>query len=238
MIFLIKFASKGRPAKFIDGLNNIRSTISKDAQYHILCTLDVNEQWANEYNKLINKTDLTNVSFANTEKSLGKIHAINYGVNEYTGKWDCLINFSDDMAFVVNGWDKIISDRIKLSWKDSLDFFAHFNDGFVGDKLPTMSIMGREYYERFFYIYPNCYKSFSCDAEAMYVAMMLNRHKYFPDCLFKHFHPGNMRMATDQTYRENDVHSKQDTEVYFNRLNKNFYVNNPIHVPFEIHKRK
>jgi hypothetical protein len=88
--------------------------------------------------------------------------------------------------------------------------------------------MGREYYERFFYIYPDCYKSFSCDAEAMYVAKFLNKHCYFSEVFFRHEHPSNngRQELNDGTYHKSAGHGVEDVEVYFKRLKKLFYVNN------------
>lgn len=225
MNLLIKYASRGRHAKFLQGMKNIEETISKDAIYAVCISID-----ADDKQMLSVKAE----QFHNAQIFIGvpdgKVAAINRDINELPKEieWDILINYSDDMRFVVQDWDKILIDKIQSVWGDSLDFFAHFNDGYVGEKLPTMSIMGREYYERFFYIYPPCYKSVSCDAEAMFVAQMLGKWHYFPDVLFKHEHPVNVRAVYDSVYRANDTFTKQDTDTFHRRLNKFFYVNNPV----------
>lgn len=222
---LIKYATRGRHAKFLQGMKNIQETISKDAKYCILVSVDLDDKQMSEVDP---------DRFGTHVKVFpgypdGKVAAINRDINEVKDfDWDILINYSDDMRFVVQDWDKILIEKIKSVWGESLDFFAHFNDGYVGEKLPTMSIMGREYYERFFYVYPPCYKSVSCDAEAMFVAQMLGKWHYFPEILFKHEHPVNAGVKTDAVYARNESFTSQDTDTFHRRLNKFFYVNNPL----------
>jgi hypothetical protein len=152
----------------------------------------------------------------------GKIGAINRDM-EKAGDWQILVNFSDDMVFKVSGWDKILRQKVSSVWGDSTDFFAHFNDGYIGDALATMSIIGREYYERDGYIYHPSYKSFSCDAEAYYVAIARGRHHYFDDVIFKHEHPSNNKSTrNDSLYKQNAKVAGGDTQNYFRRLNNNF----------------
>ena len=150
-----------------------------------------------------------------------KIAAINRDMDK-AGDWDILVNMSDDFFFVQPGWDNHIRQRAKDNWPNSLDWVAHFNDGVCGDALPTMSIMGREYYERDSYIYHPSYKSFSCDAEFMYVAMMRGKYKYFPEILARHQHPSSSPMPNDELYRINSTYTEHDVKVYFERLKRYF----------------
>ena len=227
MRLLIKYATRNRPDKFRAAMKNILSTIKTD-DFQIIVSIDSDDT------QMIHIA--TNETFRNTEfwinQPAGKIGAIN--ANVPLSGWDWLVNMSDDMVFIKKGWDEIMVEKVKSVWGDSLDWFANFNDGYQGERLPTMSIMGREYYERFFYIYAPCYKSLSCDAEAMYVAMTLNRYHYFPEVLFKHEHPANSKgVKSDQLYVENEKHQPHDTRVYFERLLKNFYVNVCGPTPFD-----
>lgn len=241
MKILIKYASRGRPDLYKQSIENITQSIKTD-NYNILVTADRDDLTMYdtdilEFNKKYPKVK------AIYGYSVSKVHAINRDLERLEefgfADFDLLINFSDDMKFVVNGWDEIMVNLIKQRWPDTLDFFAHFNDGYVGDKLPTMSIMGREYYERFGWIYAPFYKGFSCDAEAMFVAQMLEKHHYFETLLFKHLHPSNdpQNVPSDATYQLNDKFGHPDTEMYFKRKAKLFYVNNPACVPFNPHDR-
>lgn len=174
----------------------------------------------------IEHTDNMSIDFC---PPISKIYACNHNIDKY--KWDICFLMSDDMSFTRYGWDKEIIDRVTDRWRGSTDFFAHFNDGFVGDKLPTMNICGYEYYKRFNYLYYPEYKSVSCDAENMYVAQMLGRHNYWPDVFFSHDHPANLKHKPDALYKRNHVHGEGDTKLYFERLRRGFDVINPVFIP-------
>ena len=234
MNFLIKLASRSRPESFKRTIENVVSTFSSNPNNKalILVSLDADDKkmsklWEQRKYALSHNIEM-DIRFKTGESN--KIEAINRDVNYVDFNWDVLINLSDDMVFVERNWDEFIDSKIKAI--GTLDCFVHISDGYVFDKLPTMSIMGREYYERFFYIYPPCYKSYSCDAEAMFVAQMLGKWHYFSDVLFKHEHPANnLSVNTDETYKRADQHTNHDTEVYFKRMRKLFYVNNPTVIP-------
>lgn len=227
---LIKYATRHRPGKFLKAMDNILSTATGDFQ--IIVSIDSDDK---DMITIANNSKFPNTQFYINDNFGGKIGAIN--ANIPLSSWDWLVNMSDDMQFIVKGWDQIMVEKIRSVWGNSLDFFANFNDGFQGPKLATMSIMGREYYERFFYIYAPCYRSLSCDAEAMYVAQTLKRYHYFPDLLYKHAHPANVKgIKSDELYVANERYAKQDADIYFQRLNKNFYVHNPGPTPFDKYK--
>lgn len=228
MRLLIKYATRGRKELFEQAIANIKETVSKYCDYHILVTIDFDDEsmqyLSNDYRISV---------FRSPNKS--KIEAINRDMN-IASAWDILVNFSDDMFFTVKDWDlKMLAD-IRSVWDNSTDFFAHFNDGFVGEKLPTMSVMGWDYYKRDNYIYHPSYNSVSCDAEAMYVAMMRGKHHYFPSVYFNHLHPANTRKPTDATYQGNHKFDIPDTNNYFERMRKGFYVENPVMIPDEVKK--
>jgi hypothetical protein len=218
-MFLIKYATRGRADWFRRAITNITNT-SSSLDYRILVSADIDDpQMKNdhiiEFCRAHEKVTLIH------GESKSKIDAINRDM-EFAGDWDVLVNMSDDMHFILRGWDNVIRQRVSETWGTSTDFFAHFNDGYAKDALPTMSIIGREYYNRDGYIYHPDYRSFSCDAEAMYVAMMRGRHKYFSDSIFLHQHPTNTPVKNDKTYQVNSLHTPHDTAVYFERLKRYF----------------
>jgi len=223
-VFCIKYATRGRAEWFKKALQNINDTISKDCDYFVVVSADIDDpEMADPKLRLftlaLRSTETMNIRiFYGNSKS--KVEAINADM-EGLPHWDILINMSDDMKFVVNDWDKIIEADTKRIWPDG-DFFAHYNDGYVKDALSTMTIIDRKYYERDGYIYHPSYKSFSCDAEAYYVAILRGRHHYFDKVLFLHQHPANTPSAKDKTYQVNSLHTPHDTANYFKRLNENF----------------
>jgi hypothetical protein len=234
---LIKFATRGRPDKFKQSMHNIETTIGTN-DYLIVVSIDDDDQ---TMLPLLGVINTWKNCAAYVGKPWGKVAAINRDIRTDI-EWDLLINHSDDMRWIVNGWDAIIRKNALRVWRGSTDYFYHGNDGHIFDKLPTMSIMGREYWERFGYIYHPSYKSFSCDAEAMYVAQTLGKWHYFPDQLFEHMHPVNKgtsgRHSYDATYKANDQYLQSDAEIYFGRMRKDFYIHNPTRpTVFDQHKR-
>lgn len=228
---LIKYATRGRWRLFFQAIDNIYATIRTN-QFKIVVTADnddveMNNTQVRDWVKRYHNVEL----WYGDHKS--KVEAINADFNPATN-WYWCVNTSDDMKFISPGWDVRMLNDIQEVWGTSTDFFAHFNDNYVGEKLPTMNICGREYYNRFGYIYDPSYKSVSCDAENMYVAMMLGRYHYFPEVYFSHEHSSNLNEPTDNTYMRNHVHGQPDTDNYFKRLKQYFLVKDPVIVPEEM----
>lgn len=235
MRLLIKYATRGRQRQFIDALQNIKATIGTDnSNYQIIVSADEDDMTMKDCNLIDQMKFYHNVKLLFGE-STSKVGAINRDIPS-TDTWDWCLVMSDDMTFVVGNWyDKMIAD-IKSVWGDSTDFFAHFSDGYVHDKLPTMNICGVDYYKRFGYIYHPSYGSVSCDAENFFVAQMLGKHHYFPQVYFKHDHPSNLRTKPDQTYRDNDRFGDADTKNYFERIERLFDVKDPVMIPEQLRK--
>lgn len=231
----IKFATRGRPLWFKKAIENILVTF-KGNNFKILVTADTDDSSMNtlDIKKFCESARNLEIIYG---YSGSKVAAINRGM-EHMGEFDVLLNMSDDFVFVVQGWNKIIERKVRSVWGYSFDFYAHFNDGVVGDALATMSIMGREYYERFHYIYYPEYKSFSCDAESFYVAKALGKWHYFDDVLFLHQHPSNRPDPADATYRKNSLATPHDTALYWKRLNTNFGLNIQGPTPWDAWKGK
>lgn len=242
-MILIKYATRGRPEWFKKTMRNILSTAT--GEFRILISADEDDVRMNDAPMRSFVADCRNTTIVYGSSS-SKVAAINRDMDIVNlsaimpglpPPWDILVNMSDDMSFTATGWDGHITTRTREVWGSSLDWFAHFNDGFTKDALPTMSIMGRDYYLRDKYIYHPAYKSFSCDAEAMYVAMMRQRYRYFPEVIFNHQHPSNMPRRGDATYARNAMASEYDTLVYWHRL-KNFFeepVEKHTPIPFHMH---
>lgn len=235
MSLIIKYATRGRPQWFMRAISNMYATISP-CDMKIIVSVDEDDLTMNNQ-PMRDFMDAHEHIVYRFGKSKSKIEAINTDM-DLAGDWKWLINMSDDMVFVQQGWNNIMRQAIKDYWGKSLKFFAHFNDGYVGEALATMSIIGRDYYELDKYIYYPEYKSFSCDAEAWFVARARGCHHYFPEILFKHQHPTWTPMPKDETYTINSKHTPNDLEVYWRRLNANFGLSNEIQGPYEWDKYK
>jgi len=99
---------------------------------------------------------------------------------------DIILLASDDMIPVVSGYDDIICRDMENYFPDT-DGVLHYNDGFSGqDKLITLSIMGRKYFDRFGYIYNPEYMSVFSDDEFTQIARILNKVVYSDKCIIQH----------------------------------------------------
>lgn len=227
---LIKYATRGRWRMFFEAIENIYATISTD-NFKIIVSADLDDVEMNcpETREMIRRYQNVELHYG---PAVSKIHAINRDMG--TQAWDWCVVMSDDMKFITPGWDKKMLESVKKIWPDTWDWFAHFSDGYVKEKLPTLNICGREWYDRFGYIYHPEYKSVSCDAENMYVAMMEGRYHYFPEVYFHHLHPANLKQPSDQLLRRNHAFGDMDTDVYFKRLKRYFDVKEPVLVPEEM----
>lgn len=237
MRLLIKYPTRGRPENFFEALQNIEDTISTN-DYSVLVTADVNDPSMNNFEVLAKVLHAYQNVFIAYDTQVSKVDAINRRMDVAEKmKWDWSVVMSDDQKFMVEGWDCEMLNLIKRIWGDSTDFFAHFSDNYTCEKLPTLNVCGREYYDRDGFFYHPSYGSVSCDAENMWVAMMRGKYHYFPEVFFHHVHPGNIAtLPTDETYRGNDKFGDADTRNYFERMKHYFYVENPVMIPEQLQK--
>jgi hypothetical protein len=224
---LFVYASRSRRDKFFKGLSNILNLLKDKKNYAILIKLDKDDPVMTDMTVMM---QLTSIMAAYPDKlfirygfSGSKINAINRDVNEFRDQhgFDILVNFSDDMEFTVEGFDEIIRDKFKTHFPDT-DGNLHFNDGYTKDKLCTMSIIGRKYYDRYNYIYHPDYKSLWCDNEYTIVAKRENKMVYFPEIIFKHNHPANVGGQIDELLMHTESFSDEDCATFTQRQKLNF----------------
>jgi hypothetical protein len=142
----------------------------------------------------------------------GKIGAVNRDM-EFAPSYDILLLASDDMIPIKKGYDGIIRQKMTELYPDT-DGVLWFNDGYQEDRLNTLCILGKKYYDRFGYIYHPSYKSVWCDNEFTDVANKLGRQTYFSDILIKHEHPYWTKEKPDSTFVENDKYNDTDKANY------------------------
>lgn len=151
-----------------------------------------------------------------------KIEAINADMDNAPA-FDILMLASDDMIPLVKGFDNIIREKMLEEFPDT-DGVLWFNDGYRGNELNTLCILGRAYYERFGYIYHPAYKSLWCDNEFTQVSKALNKQTYIDQVIIKHDHPhvpGSKHKA-DKLMVENDKADAEDRETFLRRQAVNF----------------
>lgn len=220
---LFKFASRGRPLLFERGLRSILEN-AVSSSLRVLCSLDSDDPSLVDYWRSVEAVGDAKVRVC-VGRSLSKVDAINRDVLEFHEPWDILVNMSDDMVFTARGFD----DVIRHAFGQGLDRFVHFNDGNQGSSLCTMSVLGREYFKRFGYIYHPSYSSLWCDVEAHEVAKELGRYVYMGDAvsLFRHLHPEFGLAPNDARYEDtnNAFIAALDAEVYRSRKAAGFPAN-------------
>ena len=181
MKILLKYTSRSRRSNFLRGYDSILDKIANREDYHVLISVDKDDQ--SMYPLPVLDGNHTFV----VGNSKNKIDAINRDINQFDYDFDILINMSDDMIFTKKGFD----DIIRAEFYNDFNQYIHFNDGNQKDNVCTMHIVGREYYNRFKYIYHPEYISLWCDVENDIVAKQLGCYKYMGDNLklFRHLHP-------------------------------------------------
>lgn len=225
MKILVKFPSRERPNKFFERIEQLNRLSDNNDNYLIMATLDSNDESMNNDAVRTKMATIINLDWVYGE-SKGKIDAVNRDMDMIEYPWDIVMVMSDDMIPQKKGWDtEIIYAFIKVG----LDSVCHWPDGCpYQDKLITMSIMGRTYYDRFNYLYNPEYISLWCDNEFGDVAKMLGRYHYFggvghKNCLFHHFHPAHVKGAVvDELLKKTESFYHEDAKTYNKRKSRNF----------------
>ena len=216
MRILFKFTTRSRPMLFARGMRSIIDNCVSD-NYHILVSIDEDD-----------KTMDRNFDYPNTTivrgTSKNKIDAINRDMDK-AGEWDILVNMSDDMVFTKKGFDDIIRNEFiyqnGVVIEQDLDQCIHLPDSNRND-LMTMAVMGREYYNRFNYIYHPDYASLWCDNEMTDVAKMLGCYKFVNEQIMEHRHPAYGKAKMDNQYITTEGFDRVDRETYNRRKANNF----------------
>ncbi len=218
MKLLVKFPTKGRKNKFLNVLKKY-NYLAETNDVYFLISMDTDDK---EMNCDLVRDVLD--TYSNLKyfygNSISKIHAVNRDM-DLADDWDILLLASDDMIPQKWGYDKIIIEAMKEYYPDT-DGVLFFNDGFKDNKLNTLSILGRKYYDRFKYIYYPEYKSVWADNEFMDVANILKKQTYFEDVIIKHEHPDWGYGDKDNVHFENIKNESYDRMIYDRRKNINF----------------
>jgi hypothetical protein len=221
MKLLIKFPTRGRREKFFNVLQAYIENCTSLENTTFLLTLDSDDDCMTSLESLERLNNLQVQYRFGVSKS--KIDAVNRDLETFQDPWDILLLASDDMIPVRKGYDDVIRDNMKTVYPDT-DGVLWFNDGYQGNKLNTLSILGRKYYDRFQYIYYPDYKSVWADNEFMDVANILQRQTYFDDIIIRHEHPDWGYDNVDEIHTLNQQNESYDRGVYYSRKNVNFNV--------------
>ena len=209
---LYKFPSRGRPQRFFDSLDTIvNNTVDKD-NFHISCTLDLDDESMNneEVIALINSYPNTSISWG---KSTSKIDAVNRDMPNIG--FDILVNMSDDMRFNIYGFDEMIRVDMK-EFFPNLDGLLHYPDQDAKEWLATMYIAGVNFYKMFGFIYDPKFLSVFCDNLVMDVAQYLRKYKYCGYQINFHLNPAYGHLERDEMFNTQQAHWGHDEAIYNN----------------------
>lgn len=222
MKILVKFPTRGRRVKFLETFRKYHDLCLDKKNIMFLINVDFDDQETNDtiFDQILNSYE--NV-IIDRDLSKNKIDAVNRGINSIDYDWDILLLASDDMIPQVIGYDQIIRDNMNKFYPKK-DGVLWFNDGFQGEKLNTLCILGKKYYERFNYIYYPGYKSCWSDNEFMQVANILKKQTYIDLVIIRHEHPdwgfGQMDFVHHNNYKDHN----HDNKLYLERKSNNFYL--------------
>lgn len=215
MTICYSFASRSRPERFFAALDNI-VVMSASKDYFIVAKLDEDDMTMND--PLIKEKLLSYpMVIVKWGTSRSKIHAINRDLDDIP-PFDIMVCMSDDMRFRTIGFDNIIRQYMPAD----LDGFVHLMDDYAKERVCTVSILGRKYYERDGYIYHPDYYSMWCDDEAQAIAQLRGKYILAPGQHLEHLHYTNERKAVkDELYWRNDTYNK-DKQVFEQRKARGF----------------
>lgn len=190
MKILVQFPTLNRPEKFSNVLAKYvtYSSFYNDIYFNINCDQadqSMQDLYLVEKIKYILKSKPNIGGKINYDVNTTKISAINSHINDK--EFDIVICASDDMVPKVHAWDLEITNAMKVYFP-KLDGCVHFNDGNTNGELITFSILGRELYKHFGYIYHPDYKSLYCDNEFTEEVIKLNKVAYINKIIITHEH--------------------------------------------------
>lgn len=216
---LFKYPSRSRPERFFEGLDSIYNNISDPDNFHVSCTIDIDDKSMFNQEVIDRIFEKPNISIQQGA-SLSKIDAINRDIPDIL--FDILVVMSDDMRFNIYGFDQLI----KLEMPRSLDHMLHFWDVDTKGALSTMYIAGYKWFEsRGRLIYRPEYKSLFCDNEEEECAKLLNKHKMVDYSIFTHLNPAYGHFPKDQMFiAQQEIGWTVDHATYLERKANNFYL--------------
>lgn len=219
---LYNFPTRLRPGKFFRAVENIRQLSTNEIDYKILVKIDTDDysMQTKEARAVLDQLVKSGELLISLGVSKNKIDAVNRGLDTCPYSWDIMVTMSDDMVFTERGFDDIIRSHMP----EDLDWLLHFPDSYANERVCTMSIIGRNYYKRDWYVYHHDYYSMFCDEEQTEVAKIRGRYKLInTPRILDHNHYSNGRVRKDGLYKRNDTY-RADQIIFNNRKAKNFFL--------------
>lgn len=212
------FASRNRPARFFQCLDNIREMSTSD-DYFIWAKLDVDDQFADMYKNRLDEYPEVTVRWG---MSKSKIDAINRSMKDLP-PCDIIIMQSDDIVWDVKGFD----DEIRKAFEENFPDFSgtiHFPDDHGKMNTVIVSILGINLYKRLGYLYHPDFISVYADNLFTEQTRRLNKYVFVDKRLFTHAHPHWNLADWDSQYKATEApeNYKQDKETFLRLKANNF----------------
>ena len=217
MKLVIKFPTRGRSNKFLSVLKKYVNFLDdKTTQIIVTCDIDDVDMNQPHVKEVLNNYDNVKVCYGENNS---KVEAVNADLEGEI--FDIVLLASDDMTPVKKGFDTIIKQKMEKHYPDT-DGILWFNDGYQGNRLNALCILGKKYYDRFNYIYYPDYISVWSDNEFMTVGNILGKQTYFEEIIIQHQHPDWGHGIRDKIHSLNSKHERHDRELYNKRKISNF----------------
>lgn len=205
-VILVKYATRGRPERFFEGMETIYNLCSQPDYIRVLVTADIDDPTM--FNDTVRDKIL---SYKNSHVIYGtsknKIDAINRDLDilpEGFKDWDIVANFSDDQRWTVYGWDDYIRTDFNSVFPETLDGYMAYRDPDTNGALSTLLIAGRPFIDFFGFIYDPQFVSLFCDNLMEDSAKRLGKYHYTGYDIYRHRNPsyGYADCPPDEMYIE------------------------------------
>ena len=222
MNFLIKFPTRERKTKFFSVLDTYIKKAKNVKKIGFLITLDLDDSTMNtesvrEQLESYKKDGIKIAYFYGNSKT--KVEAINSNMDRVPD-WDIVLLASDDMIPVEDGYDEIIRQDMLEHFSDTDGVLWYSDAG--QNRINTLCILGKKYFDRFGYIYHPDYISLWCDNEFTDVSVKLNKVYKSDKVLIEHAHPVYNKCQYDYLYARNESYKDIDKATYEKRKKNNF----------------
>lgn len=206
---LVRMPTRGRPAQALSVLGKYRAMAGVPIILEVVIDEDDESMLAAEVLQRLNALGCV----ITVGKHKSKVEAVNGG---RVSEWDVLLLASDDMVPIAENYGARVLEAMEKYWPH-LDGALYFDDGYQGEKICTLPVMGRRLYSQFGFVYQSEYVSLFCDQEQSDTLKYMGRLTYVSEKLIEHRHPVTGLVASDALYARNDALWQRDQQVYLQR---------------------
>lgn len=219
MRILLKCPTRSRPQRVLKTLGTYVRLAARPDLLGVAVSCDVDDPTMSnpdELRRVLSQCAWSRIFYGHNRT---KIEACNANIHEVDWEWDIIVLVSDDMVPQIRGYDDIIRTQMATRFPNR-NGLLWFDDGCQGDRLNTLCIYGRTFYDQRGNLYDPVYKSLFCDTEltdhcrGKYAEQCL----YIPYCIIRHEHPGaGYSQYMDALYDRNQKYWNEDMYTYISR---------------------